>query len=92
MSYKSTLVLSFSRIYFDDKQNVWSIAFFMWGFVWQSVMSKGLNIGEGEIRVRTTRKKSQVDGHDQGSILSKAGLQIPLFRIFYGFSCFLFRW
>lgn len=35
------------------------------GFVWQSVMSKGLNIGEGEIRVRTAGKKIQVDGHGQ---------------------------
>ena len=62
------------------------------GFVWQSVMSKGLNIGEGEIRVRTAGKKIQLDGHGQGGILSKAGLQISLFRIFYGFSCFLFKW
>lgn len=55
-------------------------------------MSKGLNIGEGEIRVRTAGKKIQLDGHGQGGILSKAGLQISLFRIFYGFSCFLFKW
>ena len=37
-------------------------------------------------------EKSQVDCHGQGGILlTKAGLQISLFRIFYGFSYFLFK-
>lgn len=78
-------------MYFDDKQNVWSIAFLCGVRLAECIMSKGLNIGEGEILVRTTWKKSQVDRHGQGGILlTKAGLQISLFRIFYGFSYFLF--